>query len=165
MSPSRHRSIGQIFRILKIPLDKSYFKLSRVDETGKIVNWDPERQAECLEYGLPKYILPKPVGAADVGLKWLWPGRIPQGRVTEKFSKREFLAENAGTQPVSAEPSAARGANEPHRQPAPAAQPPNAPWTLNSQKTSQSPVSLATENRPPMTSPDDGPRFLENVKS
>ena len=67
---------------MNIPLDKSYIKPTRVDETGKIVNWDPERQAECLEYALPKYILPKPVGAADVGLKWLWPGRIPQGRVT-----------------------------------------------------------------------------------
>ena len=67
---------------MKIPLDKSYIKPTRVDETGKIVNQDPERQAECLENGLPKYTLPKMVGAADVGLKWLWPGRIPPGRVT-----------------------------------------------------------------------------------
>ena len=41
----------------------------------------------------------------------------------EKFSKREFLAENGGKQPVSAEPSEERTANKnaPHRQPAPAA--------------------------------------------
>ena len=141
---------------MKIPLDKSYIKPTRVDETGKIVGWDPEREAECLEFGLPKYILPKSVGAADVGLKWRWPGRIPQGRVTEKFSKREFLAENEGKHPVSAESSEARAANEPspHRQPAPAAKTPNAPWTLNSQKTCQPPVSLATESRPPMRARD-----------
>ena len=50
----------------------------------------------------------------------------------EIFSKREFLAENKGKQPVSAEPSEARGANKstPRRQPALAAKTPNVPWTL-----------------------------------
>ena len=70
---------------MNLPLDKSYITPTRVDEAGKIVNWDPEREAECLEYGLPKYTLPKMVGAAGVGLKWLWPGRIPQGRVTVEY--------------------------------------------------------------------------------
>ena len=88
-------------------------------------------------------------------------------RGAEKFSKREFLAENEGKQPVSAEPNEARGANKsaPHRLPAPAAKTPNAPWTLNPQKTCQPPVSQATENRPRMTPTDDGPRFFENVNS
>ena len=67
------------FRIMKIPLDKSYIKPTRVDETGKIVGWHPEREAERLEYGLPKFILPKAVGAADAGLKWLWPGPDSEG--------------------------------------------------------------------------------------
>ena len=64
---------------MNIPLDKSYFKPSRVDETGKIVGWDPERQAECLEYVLPKYMLPEAVGAADAGLKWLCRGGFRSG--------------------------------------------------------------------------------------
>jgi hypothetical protein len=85
----------------------------------------------------------------------------------EKFSKREFLAENEGKQPVSAERSEARGANKiaPHRQPAPAAKTQNAPWNVNTQKTCQPPLSLATENRPRMTSKYDVQIFLENVKS
>ena len=78
----------------------------------------------------------------------------------EKFSKCEFLAENGGKQPVSAEPSEAREANKnaPDRQPAPAATLPNAPWTLNTQKACEPPVSLAAENRPPMTRIDNGRR-------
>ena len=80
------------------------------------------------------------------------------GRGSEKFLKREFLAENGGKQPVSAEPSEERTANKnaPHRQPALAAKTPTAAWTLNTQKTCQPPVSLATESRPPMTATDDG---------
>ena len=85
--------------------------------------------------------------------------RIPK-RGAEKFLKREFLAENGGKQPVSAEPSEPREANKnaPDRQPAPAATTQNAPWTLNPQKTCEPPVSLAAENRPPMTRIDNGRR-------
>ena len=75
----------------------------------------------------------------------------------EKFLKREFLAENGGKQTVSAEPSEDRTANKnaPHRQPAAAAKTPNAPWTLNTQKACQPPVSLATENSSRRTPTDD----------
>ena len=77
-------------------------------------------------------------------------------RGAEKILKREFLAENGGKQPVSAEPSEARGANKDslNRQPAPAAKTPNVAWTLNSQKTCQPPVSLALESRPRTTARD-----------
>ena len=62
--------------------EKSFYKPTRVDETGKILGWDPVKKTKCLEFGMPNFILPKPAGAADAGVKWLWPDRIPKGRVT-----------------------------------------------------------------------------------
>ena len=67
---------------MNIPHKDSFYKPTRVDETGKIRSWDPVKKAKCLDYGLPQYILPKISGAADAGVKWLWPDRIPKGRVT-----------------------------------------------------------------------------------
>ena len=62
--------------------EKSFYKPTRVDEMGKILSWDPVKKTKCLDYGMPVFILPKAVGAADAGLKWFWPDLIPKGRVT-----------------------------------------------------------------------------------